>query len=72
MNRKIAQRFERARRYLERIRDDMMVQNPIQGMADAAELSYQAQALWSEFKALNKSKQGDDSRILDKTRQIGL
>ena len=56
MNQKIAKRFDRARTYLERIRECMRVRDPIQGMADSAELGYQAKALYKEFHAITKTE----------------
>jgi hypothetical protein len=56
MNQKIAKRFDRARLYLERIRESMRVRDPVQGMADAAELGYQAKALYNEFHAITKAE----------------
>jgi hypothetical protein len=56
MNQKIAKRFDRARTYLERIRECMRVQDPVQGMADSAELGYQAKALYNEFHAITKAE----------------
>lgn len=56
MNKKIAKRFDRARAYLERIRADIRASDPVQGMADAAELGYQARALWNEFEQIARAK----------------
>jgi hypothetical protein len=54
MNAKIAKRFDRARLYLERIREDMKQADPVQGMADAAELGFQAKALYNLFRTIIK------------------
>jgi hypothetical protein len=55
MNKNIAMRFDQARHYLERIRDSMRKADPVQGMADAAELAYQAKAIYNEFEAICKA-----------------
>ena len=59
MNRKIANRFDRARLYLERIRTAMQKRDPVQGMADAAELGYQAGAIYAEFAKICKANKTD-------------
>ena len=56
MNQKIAKRFDRARLYLERIRESMRVRDPVQGMADSAELGYQAKALYNEFRVIRENE----------------
>lgn len=56
MNTKIARRFHQAWLYLERIREDMRRKDPIQGMADAAELNFQAKRLFEEFEAIQKAQ----------------
>ena len=63
MNQKIAKRFDRARLYLERIRECMRVRDPVQGMADSAELGYQAKALYKEFHAITKAENENRSGI---------
>ena len=59
MNRKIANRFDRARLYLERIRTAMQKRDPVQGMADAAELGYQAGGIYAEFAKICKANKTD-------------
>jgi hypothetical protein len=49
MNRQIISRIDQVRIYLDRVRRDVALKNPVQGMADAAELGYQAQRLWKLF-----------------------
>ena len=56
MNQKIAKRFDRARLYLERIRESMRVRDPVKGMADSAELLFQARMLYQEFEAIIKAE----------------
>jgi hypothetical protein len=49
MNREIANFVNRIDIYLKRIRQDMQNRDPVQGMADSAELGEQARRLWNEF-----------------------
>jgi len=63
MNRKIAKRFDRARLYLERIRTAMQKRDPVQGMADAAELGYQAKAIHNEFAEICKANKTDGNKL---------
>ena len=56
MNKRVTRRFDRARFYLERVRESIRRADPVQGMADSAELGYQAQALWNEFEAIVKAR----------------
>lgn len=57
MNKKITERFDRARIYLDRIRIAIKDRNPAQGMADASELGFQAHALYAEFAEVVHQKQ---------------
>jgi hypothetical protein len=54
MNRAIAQKFDRLKLYLERIRKDLRDCDPVQGMADAAELAEIARRLYEDFSAIIK------------------
>lgn len=56
MNRKIADRFDRAALYLNRVRLALQNNDPAQGMANAAELGYQAGALYTEFRKIIESR----------------
>jgi hypothetical protein len=59
VNRNIAKRFDRARLYLERIRTAMQTRDPAQGMVNAAELGYQAGAIYAEFAKICKANKPD-------------
>ena len=72
MNHKIAQRFERARRYLERIREDMRKSDPVQAMADCAELHYQATELYKEFQKAYRNNPMNPHPDLTEINQILL
>jgi hypothetical protein len=65
MNKKITSRFDRARFYLERVRADIRERNPAQGMADSAELGFQAQALWNQFEAVLRQKKINGKTLPD-------
>jgi hypothetical protein len=54
MNREIANFVNRIDIYLKRIRQDMQNRDPVQGMADSAELGEQARRLWNEFQKFKK------------------
>jgi hypothetical protein len=62
MNRAIAKRFDRARLYLEQIRTAMQKRDPAQGMVNAAELGYQANAIWKEFAEICKANKPDGNQ----------
>jgi hypothetical protein len=49
MNKEILTSLTRIRLYRDRLHDDVVNGNPMQGMADAAELSTIAKLLWSQF-----------------------
>ena len=55
MNKRIVSRFDRARLYLECVRDSISKADQVQGMEDSAELGYQVQALYKEFEAVLKT-----------------
>lgn len=56
MNTIIDQHFHRLDLYLERVRADAQSDNPIQGMADAAELSEIARRLYRQFQRASESR----------------
>jgi hypothetical protein len=49
MNNQILTSLKRIRLYRDRLQDDLVNGDPVQGMADAAELSTIAKLLWSQF-----------------------
>jgi hypothetical protein len=49
MNKEILTSLQRIRLYRDRLQDDVVGNDPVQGMADAAELSTIAKLLWSQF-----------------------
>ena len=65
VNKKVTRRFDRARFYLERVREAIRRADPVQGMADAAELGYQAQALWNQFEAVLRQKKINGKTLPD-------
>jgi hypothetical protein len=52
MNRAITQKFDRLKAYLDRIRDDLRAGDPVQAMADTAELAEIARRLHDDFAAV--------------------
>lgn len=56
MNKLIDNHFYRLELYLERARADAQGNNPIQGMADAAELSEIARRLYQQFQRASESR----------------
>jgi hypothetical protein len=49
MNKEILTSLTRIRLYRERLQDDATYGDPVQGMADAAELATISKLLWSQF-----------------------
>jgi hypothetical protein len=49
MNKQILTSLVRIRLYRERLQDDAAYGDPVQGMADAAELATIAKLLWAQF-----------------------
>ena len=62
MNRNIQIRFDQARLYLDRIRADIQKRDPIQAMADAAELGFQANALYAEFAEICRARKQNGTK----------
>jgi hypothetical protein len=56
MNSFIAKRVTRISIYFRRICDDMKLDDPVQGMSDAAELAEQARRLYAEFEAETRER----------------
>jgi hypothetical protein len=54
MNRTITQKFDRLKAYLDRIRKDLRDSDPLQGMADTAELGEIARRLYADFAEIAK------------------